>query len=150
MNVSPLLAASPIVKIHLSAAVGAFVLGVVQCVAPKGTISHRSVGWIWIALMAVMIGAGFAITDTYYWGPFSTNVCRMAPTFQSSLPRCAALHTLSLTALLFLPYGALHARRYNIELHRRTMLTIFLFAVVVAGAFTFQAPRILHSVFFGR
>ena len=31
----------------------AFALGIVQFAAPKGTLPHRTIGWIWVLLMAV-------------------------------------------------------------------------------------------------
>jgi uncharacterized membrane protein len=41
------------------------------------------------------------------------------------LARCGALHTLSIYALLALPYAALHARRGNIKLHGLTVFSVF-------------------------
>jgi uncharacterized membrane protein len=32
----------------------AFALGLVQFAAPKGTLPHRTVGWIWVGLMAIV------------------------------------------------------------------------------------------------
>ena len=58
MTLAPLLAASPAIQMHAFAAMTAFVLGVVQLSAPKGTIPHRTIGWIWVLLMlAVSISA---------------------------------------------------------------------------------------------
>jgi uncharacterized membrane protein len=149
MNFAPLLEASPTVKVHFAAASIALVLGAMQFLAPKGTFSHRTIGAVWICLMAVMILAGFMIRDRFMWGPFSTNVCLVPGKSQIWMIRCGALHTLSLYALLALPYAALHARRGNIEIHRWVMFSVLFGAVVVAGALAFQPPRILHTIFFG-
>ena len=46
----PLLA----IPLHAFAAMAAFVLGLVQFAAPKGTLPHRTVGWIWVVLMATV------------------------------------------------------------------------------------------------
>ena len=54
MSLAPLLAAAPEIQLHAFAAMAAFVLGVVQLAAPKGTLPHRTLGWIWVVLMLVI------------------------------------------------------------------------------------------------
>ncbi|MGB7176641.1 MAG: hypothetical protein WBD33_07310, partial [Xanthobacteraceae bacterium] len=61
MTLEPLLQASPAIQIHAFAAMTAFALGVVQLSAPKGTLPHRTLGWIWIALMLVVSISAFFI-----------------------------------------------------------------------------------------
>ena len=51
MSLAPLLDAAPAIPLHAFAAMTAFVLGVVQLAAPKGTLPHRTLGWIWVSLM---------------------------------------------------------------------------------------------------
>lgn len=149
INFAPLLETAPIVKVHFFTAVIALVLGITQFVAPKGTLPHRTIGWLWIAVMLVMVSASFFIRDRFTWGPFSSSVCLVPSKSQIWMVRCGALHIMSIYALLALPYAALHARRGNIELHRWVMFSVLFGAVVVAGAFTFQAPRLLNAIFFG-
>jgi hypothetical protein len=48
MSLAPLLDAAPAIPVHAFAAMAAFVLGVVQFAAPKGTLPHRAPGWIWV------------------------------------------------------------------------------------------------------
>jgi uncharacterized membrane protein len=47
VSLAPLLDAAPAIPVHAVVAMSAFVLGVVQFAAPKGTLPHRTVGWIW-------------------------------------------------------------------------------------------------------
>jgi uncharacterized membrane protein len=54
MSLAPLLDAAPAIPLHAFAAMVAFVLGIVQFAAPKGTLPHRTVGWIWVTLMATV------------------------------------------------------------------------------------------------
>jgi len=63
MNLVPLLDAVPQITLYASAAIAAFGLGVTQLVAPKGTLPHRTLGWIcgilnpgWAALDAGSAG----------------------------------------------------------------------------------------------
>jgi uncharacterized membrane protein len=44
MSLEPLFAAPVVVQIHAFAAMAAFVLGIVQFSAPKGTLPHRTLG----------------------------------------------------------------------------------------------------------
>jgi uncharacterized membrane protein len=49
MSLAPLLNAAPEVQIHAFAAMAAFALGAVQLGTPKGTLPHRTLGWVWVA-----------------------------------------------------------------------------------------------------
>ena len=61
MSLAPLLDAAPAIPLHAFAAMAAFALGLVQFAAPKGTLPHRTIGWIWVVLMAV--GRGQLVLD---------------------------------------------------------------------------------------
>jgi uncharacterized membrane protein len=69
VNVAPLLDAAPQIPIHAFVAMAAFALGVVQLVAPKGTLPHRTLGWLWVALMAVVAISSFWIHQIRMLGP---------------------------------------------------------------------------------
>ena len=59
MSLAPLLDAAPAIPLHAFAAMGAFAIGLVQFAAPKGTLPHRTLGWIWVALMATVAISSF-------------------------------------------------------------------------------------------
>ena len=71
MTLAPLLQASAAIQIHAFAAMTAFVLGVVQLAAPKGTLPHRTLGWIWVTLMLVVSITAFFIHQLRIWGSWS-------------------------------------------------------------------------------
>jgi len=131
MTLAPLLNASPAIQIHAFAALAAFALGLVQFAAPKGTIPHRTGGWIWVALMVLVSITAFFIHDIRMWGPWSP------------------IHLLAIYTLAMLPLAVLHARRHRVANHRTAMISIFIGALIVAGAFTFIPGRIMHAVAFG-
>src|SRR5205814_8805961 len=54
MSFAPLLDAAPAIPLHAFAAMTAFALGIVQFAAPKGTLPHRTIGWVWVGLMAAV------------------------------------------------------------------------------------------------
>jgi len=131
MTLAPLLNAAPVVQVHAFVAMAAFVLGVVQLAAPKGTIPHRTIGWIWVVLMAAIAASSFWIHEIRLIGPFSP------------------IHLLSIFTLVMLPLAVVHARRHRVDRHRNAMTGIFIGALVVAGLFTLLPGRIMHAVAFG-
>jgi uncharacterized membrane protein len=46
MSLAPLLDAAPAIGLHAFAAMTAFALGIIQFAAPKGTLPHRTIGWL--------------------------------------------------------------------------------------------------------
>jgi uncharacterized membrane protein len=48
MSLEPLLTSTPVIQVHAFAAISAFVLGLVQLVAPKGTLGLIAVSSFWI------------------------------------------------------------------------------------------------------
>jgi uncharacterized membrane protein len=131
LSLAPLLQAAPAIQVHAFAAMAAFALGVVQLAAPKGTLPHRTVGWIWVSIMVVVAGTSFWIHDLRVWGLWSP------------------IHLLSIFTLVTLPLAVIHARRHRVISHRNAMISIFTGALVIAGLFTFAPGRIMHAVLFG-
>src|SRR5258707_5849073 len=71
MSLAPLLDAVPAIPLHAFAAMSAFALGMVQFAAPKGTLPHRTIGWIWVLLMATVAVSSFWIHQLRLVGPWS-------------------------------------------------------------------------------
>jgi uncharacterized membrane protein len=131
MTVAPLLSATPAIQIHAFAAIAAFALGVVQLAAPKGTLPHRTIGWIWVALMVVVAVSTAFVHQIRLWGPWSP------------------IHLLSILTRVLLPLAVWRAHVHDVRHHRNSMLGLFLGALVIAGLFTFLPGRIMHAVAFG-
>jgi uncharacterized membrane protein len=131
VSLEPLLSASPAIQVHAFAAMSAFVLGLVQLAAPKGTLPHRTLGGIWVAIMFVVATSSFFIHELKVWGPWSP------------------IHLLSIFTLVMLPLGVWRAHHHQVQSHRWTMISIFVGALVIAGLFTFVPGRIMHAVLFG-
>jgi uncharacterized membrane protein len=131
MTLTPLLETPPAIVVHATAAMAAFVLGIAQFAAPKGTIPHRTVGWIWVGLMLAVSASSFLVHEIRLWGPWSP------------------IHLLSIFTLASLPLAVWAAHRHRVAAHRRAMTSIFLGALLIAGAFTLLPGRIMHAVVFG-
>jgi uncharacterized membrane protein len=131
MSLAPLLDAAPAIPVHALAAMAALVLGIVQLAGPKGTLPHRTLGWIWVGLMVTVAASSFWIHQIQLLGPWSP------------------IHLLSIMVLILLPIAVIAARRHHVRRHRRTMIGIFAGGLVIAGLFTLLPGRIMHAVIFG-
>jgi uncharacterized membrane protein len=131
ISLDPLFAAAPIIQVHAFAAMAAFVFGIVQLAGPKGTLPHRTMGYLWVGLMLVVAGSSFGIYGSRPFGSFS------------------AIHILSVMVLVLVPLALVAARRHHVGTHRWAMISLFAGALVVAGAFTLLPGRIMSRVFFG-
>ena len=117
---------------HAFAAMAAFGLGVIQLAAPKGTLPHRTIGWIWVGLMAIVAVSSFWIHPLRLGGSWSS------------------LHLPSIFTLVMLPLGVWRAHHHQVADHRRIMISLFCGALIVAGLFTLVPGRIMHAVVFGQ
>jgi uncharacterized membrane protein len=131
MNLAPLLQASPAIRIHAFTAMAAFALGAAQLAAPKGTLPHRTLGWVWVTLMLVVCISSFFIHQLRMWGQWSP------------------IHLLSIFTLIMLPLAVLAAHRHEVTRHRGRMIGLFVGALVLAGLFTLWPGRIMYQVVFG-
>jgi uncharacterized membrane protein len=132
MSLAPLLNAAPEVQLHAFAAITAFALGAIQLGAPKGTLPHRTLGWLWVVLMLIISGSSFLIHGIRMWGPWSP------------------IHILSVFTPIMLLLGVLAARGHRVRSHGITMISIFIGALVLAGLFTLVPGRIMHQAVFGQ
>ena len=131
MSLAPLLQASSAIQLHAFSAMGAFVLGAVQLAAPKGTQPHRTVGFVWVALMLVVAVSAFFIHELRLWGPWSP------------------IHLLAIFTLTMLPIAAWNAHRHAVLKHRNAMVGLFIGALMIAGVFALLPGRIMHAVALG-
>lgn len=131
MSLAPLPDAAPAIPLHAFAAMAAFVLGIVQFAAPKGTLPHRTLGWIWVLLMVAVAISSFWIHTIRLVGPFSP------------------IHLLSIFTLIMVPLAVWRAHTHRVADHKRIMILTFAGALVIAGAFTLVPGRVMHAVVFG-
>ncbi|MES1952766.1 MULTISPECIES: DUF2306 domain-containing protein [unclassified Salinisphaera] len=131
MTATPLLTASLAIQLHVLAALLALGVAIAQFALPRGTPRHRGLGWVWIALMTSVALSSFFIHEIRLMGPWSP------------------IHLLSILTLVTLVAGVRAIRSGNVRAHRRSMLSLFVFALIGTGAFTFMPGRIMYAVVFG-
>lgn len=139
MNLEPLLASAWHIQLHAFAATAAFVLGAVQLLAPKGTLPHRVLGPVWVALMAVVVlTAVFIVRPREPGEPFLVHFTFIHYIF---IP----LTTFGLVGgVLYILAGGPQLKR-----HAGPFRGLFIGGLVIAGLFTFSPGRIMHDVLFG-
>jgi uncharacterized membrane protein len=131
MTLAPLLSAPAVIQFHAGFAFAAIALGAAQLLAPKGTLSHRTIGWAWATLMMLVASTSLFIHTIRTWGPWSP------------------IHLLSLFTLAVVPLAVMRARQHDVRRHRQAMIWIFTLALVVTGLFTLAPGRIMNKVVFG-
>ena len=119
---------TPVVWIHLFAAVAALVLGALVFLARKGTLLHRVAGRTWAGLMLVAAASTFWIkgNGSYSW-----------------------IHLLSILTLLLLAGVVYAAIKGNIRRHRAGVIGLYSGSLVVAGLFALMPGRLLGKMLWG-
>jgi uncharacterized membrane protein len=118
---------SPAVVLHLGAVLAALAIGALNLTRPKGTRSHRVLGWIWVVLMSAAALSSFWIFDLRYGaGP-------------------SLVHLLSVWTLIALACAIYTIRRGNVRAHRGFMIGTFL-GLVSAGLGALAPGRLLPGL----
>lgn len=117
---------SPLIAVHMSAAIGAVVPGPVALWARRGRILrprlHRAFGYAWVTLMLATAISAIFIRD--YGLP---DIAGYTP-----------IHLLVPVTLVSLFAAFRHLARDNVEGHRKTMQGLYLGACIVAGGFVLR------------
>jgi len=122
---------SPVIAIHLSAALAAIATGPVALWARKGARQrptvHRAFGYAWVTLMLVTAVTALFIRDRHL-----PNIAGYTP-----------IHLLVPVTLLALFAAFYKLARRDIAGHRRIMQRLYVLAGIVTGAFTLLPQRYL-------
>ena len=129
---------TPLIAVHMTAALGAVVVGPIALWARKGTtqrpLIHRAFGYAWVTLMLMTATSALFIRDF------------TLPNLGGYTP----LHAL-VPLTLFSLFGAFYyVVKGNIHGHRRTMQGLYIGACVVAGGFTLLPGRYLGQLVLGQ
>ncbi len=138
MSLAPLLEAPWVIQLHTFAAVAAFVLGVVQFTAPKGTLPHKTTGVIWVLLMVAVTASSVFIRPALHPG---------LPVLQWF----GWIHLFTFLTTIGLIGGVTYLMRGGpgLKRHKSPFLGIFAGGLIIAGALAFLPGRIMHATIFG-
>lgn len=120
---------TPIVLLHLGTALLALGIGTLNLLRPKGTRTHRTLGWVWVALMASAAVSSFWIFGLRQGGGPSL------------------VHLLSVWTLVALVCAIVAIRRGRVRTHRAFMIGTFL-GLLGAGAGALAPGRLLAQWLF--
>jgi uncharacterized membrane protein len=129
MDWTPLIEAGPLVQGHIIAAVVSALVGAAQFVGRKGSSVHKTLGWVWIGLIAITAGTSIFMRNLNDGG-FSMT------------------HGFTALAALGVPAAVIAIRRGDVLLHRNFMIAVYVGGLLIAGAFTLTPGRLLHDVLF--
>jgi uncharacterized membrane protein len=128
---------SPVIAVHMTAALLAVVTGPIALWARRGREQrprlHRAFGHAWVTLMLVTAASALFIRD-----PSLLNIAGYTP-----------IHLLVPVVFGMLFVSFRHLARGNIAGHRRTMQILYFSACIVAGAFTLLPNRYLGQQLWG-
>ncbi|HUR87551.1 MAG TPA: DUF2306 domain-containing protein [Ramlibacter sp.] len=125
------MAFSPIIAVHMTAAIGAIVTGPIALWARKGARQrpklHRAFGYAWVTLMVVTALSAMFILD------------RRMPNIAGFTP----IHLLVPVTFVALFGAFYYLAQGNIAKHREIMQRLYIGACLVAGAFTLLPQRFI-------
>ena len=128
---------TPLIAVHLTAALGALATGPIALWARKGRTQrpklHRAFGYAWVTLMIVTAVSALFIRDFKL-----PNIAGYTP-----------IHLLIPFTLFSLVGAFVYLARGNIAAHRKTMQGLYVGACLVAGAFTLLPSRYLGQLVWG-
>ncbi len=136
MNLEILAKLPPVILLHLFAALAAFVLGGFQLLAPKGTVPHKLLGWIWFSLMLLVAGSAIFIRN--FEGTSMPTLFGFSP-----------IHLFVVLTLVSVPQAIIAIKRGNVKAHASAVRGLYLGGMLIAGAFTFLPGRTMYQIFFG-
>lgn len=129
---------SPVIAVHMTAALAAVATGPVALWARKGAVQrprlHRAFGYAWVTLMVLAAVSSIFIRD-------------------HGLPNIAGytpIHLLVPYTLFSITMAFVYLARGNVVGHRKTMQWLYLGACVIAGAFTLLPNRYLGRLIWGQ
>ena len=118
------------VWLHLATIGVALALTPVMLLRPRGTKTHRQIGYVWVCAMiaTAVISLNIRLTNN---GGFSF------------------IHILSVWTLIQVPLIIIRARQHDARRHRSAVRGMVLGALLIAGFFTFPFNRLLGQWLFG-
>lgn len=130
MDLNILNSAEQPIPLHAYGAFLAVMLGGIQITRPKGTRSHKYLGYTWVLLMFWVSISSFWIQTIKIIGPFSP------------------IHFLSIFTIFSVFEAIRSAANGNIRRHRIIMKQLYVLALIATGLFTLLPGRIMNAILF--
>jgi Predicted membrane protein len=118
---------------HLATIIPCVFIGAALLLLPKGTISHKKWGALYMTLMVIT-----SIITLFM-------PALVGPTL---LDHFGFIHTFTLITLISVPRALYTARKGDIRSHKMAMISLYFGAILIAGGLTFVPGRYMHGLFF--
>ncbi|MEH6712506.1 MAG: DUF2306 domain-containing protein [Paraglaciecola polaris] len=118
---------------HLVTVIPAFLIGSYLLANQKGTRIHRALGKVYMILMLITALATLFMK------------AEVGPVL---IGHFGYVHLFSLLVLYAVPSAYIAVRKGNIAKHKRSMMLLYVGAILIAGGFTFTPGRMMHDWFF--
>jgi uncharacterized membrane protein len=135
---------TPLIAVHMTAALAAIAIGPIALWARRGHAHrqphgqrprlHRAAGYAWVTLMLITAFSAVFIRDFNL-----PNIAGYTP-----------IHLLVPVVLVSLFLAFRQLLRGNVSGHRKTMVTLYVSACLIAGAFTLAPGRYLGQLVWGQ
>ena len=138
MSLDPLLSAPWVIQVHAFGAIAGFVVALIQFAAPKGTLPHKSIGLLWMAILLTVAVSSIFIRPAFYPGlPF--------------MQWFSWIHLFTLLTFWALIQGSFFLLRGgpNLKKHSKSFTGLFIGGLLIAGGFAFLPGRIMYRILFG-
>ena len=109
--------------VHIICGVCALTVGPIALYSKARAALHRAAGYLWVFAIVLLAGTSFFIEGLEVFGAHLLSPCRFEAMRQ--------------------------IYRGNIQLHRRIMLNLYWYGVVIAGVFNFLPGRIINRAILG-
>lgn len=130
MGIDYFFTASPVIQIHIIAALAALIFGIVMFVRRKGDKTHRMIGKLFLVFMIATAASAIfirQINDGNFWW----------------------IH-LFIPLTFFASWEAVHyIRKGNVRRHKRAVTGLFFGALLIPGLFAVMPGRLMHVIIFG-
>lgn len=132
-----------IIYTHAFFALSAILVGMYIFFTKKGTKQHRLIGRIWVSLMLIIAFAALFITS-----PMTDKLFNPAGFSWIHL-----FIPFTIGSLMFSIWNIRQFKKTRLEKHRNAhvqgMVSTYVGALIVAGAFTLMPGRLMHQIVFG-
>lgn len=120
--------------VHLVTVVPCFFIGTALLIMKKGTPIHKQLGRVYMVLML------FTAMVTLFME------AQVGPTLWNHF---GWIHCFSVLTIWSVPSAYFAIKRGDVQRHKRSMISLYFGALIIAGGFTFFPGRYLYEVFFG-
>ncbi|MFK7969156.1 MAG: DUF2306 domain-containing protein [Bacteroidia bacterium] len=120
--------------LHLVTVIPCFFIGGILLLIKKGTPFHKIAGRVYMILM--LFTATVTLFMPAHVGPQLFN-------------HFGWIHSFSFLTIFSVPRAYFAIRRGDVTGHKRSMISLYIGAILIAGGFTFVPGRYMHTLFFG-